>query len=161
MKSNKKIVPCWEKCLLSIKAVSWYDFNYHKKIIPQIVTQIQYWQNGFIVLHLCSQTIYSIFRTKYSILEKYVLFYIHRNSFLKKPYSLGISTTYPPVSSSPPYLSLNSKMENTVDKIVSNQYIPNWNCLLFNWVLSWWRWWRCVTYPVHIGKHKYIKNIKT
>jgi hypothetical protein len=30
------------------------------------------------------------------------------------------------------YLSLNSKMENTVVKIVSCQYIPNWNCLLFN-----------------------------
>ena len=49
----------------------------------------------------------------------------------------------PQVSSSPPYLSLNSKMENTVVKIVSYQYIPNWNYLLFNWVLSWWH---CVTY---------------
>ncbi len=38
----------------------------------------------------------------------------------------------PPVSLLPPYLSLNSKMENTVVKIVSYQYIPNWNCLLFN-----------------------------
>ncbi len=34
---------------------------------------------SLIVLH-CSQTIYSIFQTKYSILEWYVLFYIHRNS---------------------------------------------------------------------------------
>jgi hypothetical protein len=38
----------------------------------------------------------------------------------------------PQVSSSPPYLSLNSKMEKTFVKIVSYQYIPNWNCLLFN-----------------------------
>jgi hypothetical protein len=37
----------------------------------------------------------------------------------------------PPVSLSPPYLSLNSKMKNTVVKIVSYQYIPIWNCLLF------------------------------
>jgi hypothetical protein len=36
-----------------------------------------------------------------------------------------------PVSSLPPYLSLNSKMKNTVVKIVSYQYIPIWNCLLF------------------------------
>ncbi len=34
----------------------------------------------------------------------------------------------------PPYLSLNYKMENTIVKIVSYQYIPNWNCLLFNGV---------------------------
>ncbi len=30
-----------------------------------------------------------------------------------------------------------------------NQYIPNWNCLLFNWVLSWWR---CVTYCLHCSQ---------
>ncbi len=48
---------------------------------------------SLIVLH-CSQTIYSIFQTKYFILEYYALFYIHRNLVLKKTYSLGISTTY-------------------------------------------------------------------
>jgi hypothetical protein len=37
----------------------------------------------------------------------------------------------PPVSLSPPYLSLNFKMKNTVVKIISYQYIPIWNCLLF------------------------------
>jgi hypothetical protein len=35
------------------------------------------------------------------------------------------------------YLSLNSKIENTLVKFFSCQYIPNWNCLLFNGVLSW------------------------
>ncbi len=35
------------------------------------------------------------------------------------------------------------KWEKTIVKIVSYQYIPNWNYLLFNWVLSWWH---CVTY---------------
>jgi hypothetical protein len=38
----------------------------------------------------------------------------------------------PQVSSSPPYLSLNSKMKKNIVKIVSYQYIPNWNYLLFN-----------------------------
>jgi hypothetical protein len=41
----------------------------------------------------------------------------------------------PPVSLLPPFLSLNSKNENTIFKIVSYQYFPNWNCLLFKYVL--------------------------